>query len=147
MAAKFEKQTGKPISEFTIQWMCKRKHVDRTRQLQFIADRMRYGQIHHYLNRQMKLNLSSERSLNWGTTLPRRSSLGYDLNDPIVGIVYANFSSGMTNWRRPRAGNAVDLFVPGELNCETYPHIEQNLQANPEEFQVYRQNVSRSSSR
>ena len=127
----FEKQTGKPISDFAIQWMCK-EHID-PQQLQFIADRMRYGQIQHYLNRQMQeLNLSSERVIElWRDYLSMAFRFGYDTNDPIV---YRVRKLQQRHDELAARGEEKQLTLrAGEL-LQTYPHIEQNLQAIREKF-------------
>ena len=127
----FEKQTGKPISDFAIQWMCK-EHID-PQQLQFIADRMRYGQIQHYLNRQMQeLNLSSERVIElWRDYLSMAFRFGYDTNDPIV---YRVRKLLQRHDELAARGEEKQLTLrAGEL-LQTYPHIEQNLQAIREKF-------------
>ena len=127
----FEKQTGKPISDFAIQWMCK-EHID-PQQLQFIADRMRYGQIQHYLNRQMQeLNLSSERVIElWRDYLSMAFRFGYDTNDPIV---YRVRKLQQRHDELAARGEEMQLTLrAGEL-LQTYPHIEQNLQAIREKF-------------
>lgn len=127
----FEKQTGKPISDFAIQWMCKER-ID-PQQLQFIADRMRYGQIQHYLNRQMQeLNLSSERVIElWRDYLSMAFRFGYDTNDPIV---YRVRKLQQRHDELAARGEEKQLTLrAGEL-LQTYPHIEQNLQAIREKF-------------
>ena len=127
----FEKQTGKPISDFAIQWMCK-EHID-PQQLQFIADRMRYGQIQHYLNRQMQeLNLSSERVIElWRDYLSMAFRFGYDTSDPIV---YRVRKLQQRHDELAARGEEKQLTLrAGEL-LQTYPHIEQNLQAIREKF-------------
>lgn len=127
----FEKQAGKPISDFAIQWMCK-EHID-PQQLQFIADRMRYGQIQHYLNRQMQeLNLSSERVIElWRDYLSMAFRFGYDTNDPIV---YRVRKLLQRHDELAARGEEKQLTLrAGEL-LQTYPHIEQNLQAIREKF-------------
>ena len=127
----FEKQTGKPISDFAIQWMCK-EHID-PQQLQFIADRMRYGQIQHYLNRQMQeLNLRSERVIElWRDYLSMAFRFGYDTNDPIV---YRVRKLQQRHDELAARGEEMQLTLrAGEL-LQTYPHIEQNLQAIREKF-------------
>lgn len=127
----FEKQTGKPIPDFAIQWMCK-EHID-PQQLQFIADRMRYGQIQHYLNRQMQeLNLSSERVIElWRDYLSMAFRFGYDTNDPIV---YRVRKLQQRHDELAARGEEMQLTLrAGEL-LQTYPHIEQNLQAIREKF-------------
>ena len=127
----FEKQTGTPISDFAIQWMCK-EHID-PQQLQFIADRMRYGQIQHYLNRQMQeLNLSSERVIElWRDYLSMAFRFGYDTNDPIV---YRVRKLLQRHDELAARGEEKQLTLrAGEL-LQTYPHIEQNLQAIREKF-------------
>ena len=127
----FEKQTGKPISDFAIQWMCK-EHID-PQQLQFIADRMRYGQIQHYLNRQMQeLNLSSERVIElWRDYLSMAFRFGYDTNDPIV---YRVRKLLQRHDELAARGEEMQLTLrAGEL-LQTYPHIEQNLQAIRKKF-------------
>ena len=126
-----EKQTGKPISDFAIQWMCK-EHID-PQQLQFIADRMRYGQIQHYLNRQMQeLNLSSERVIElWRDYLSMAFRFGYDTNDPIV---YRVRKLLQRHDELAARGEEKQLTLrAGEL-LQTYPHIEQNLQAIRKKF-------------
>ena len=127
----FEKQTGTPISDFAIQWMCK-EHID-PQQLQFIADRMRYGQIQHYLNRQMQeLNLSSERVIElWRDYLSMALRFGYDTNDPIVYRVRK-----LQQRHDELAARREDMQLTlraGEI-LQTYPHIEQNLCAIREKF-------------
>ena len=127
----FEKQTGKPIPDFAIQWMCK-EHID-PQQLQFIADRMHYGQIQHYLNRQMQeLNLSSERVIElWRDYLSMAFRFGYDTNDPIV---YRVRKLQQRHDELVARGEEMQLTLrAGEL-LQTYPHIEQNLQAIREKF-------------
>ena len=127
----FEKQTGKPISDFAIQWMCK-EHID-PQQLQFIADRMHYEQIQHYLNRQMQeLNLSSERVIElWRDYLSMAFRFGYDTNDPIV---YRVRKLQQRHDELAARGEEMQLTLrAGEL-LQTYPHIEQNLQAIREKF-------------
>ena len=127
----FEKQAGGPISDFAIQWMCK-EHID-PQQLQFIADRMRYGQIQHYLNRQMQeLNLSSERVIElWRDYLSMALRFGYDTNDPIV---YRVRKLQQRHDELAARGEEMQLTLrAGEL-LQTYPHIEQNLQAIREKF-------------
>ena len=127
----FEKQTGKPISDFAIQWLC-REHID-PQQLQFIADRMRYGQIQHYLNRQMQeLNLSSERVIElWRDYLAMAFRFGYDTNDPIV---YRVRKLQQRHDELAARGEEKQLTLrAGEL-LQTYPHIEQNLRAIREKF-------------
>ena len=127
----FEKQAGGPISDFAIQWMCK-EHID-PQQLQFIADRMRYGQIQHYLNRQMQeLNLSSERVIElWRDYLSMAFRFGYDTNDPIV---YRVRKLQQRHDELAARGEEKQLTLrAGEL-LQTYPHIEQNLQAIREKF-------------
>lgn len=127
----FEKQAGTPIPDFAIQWMCK-EHID-PQQLQFIADRMRYGQIQHYLNRQMQeLNLSSERVIElWRDYLSMAFRFGYDTNDPIV---YRVRKLQQRHDELAARGEEMQLTLrAGEL-LQTYPHIEQNLQAIREKF-------------
>ena len=127
----FEKQTGKPISDFAIQWMCK-EHID-PQQLQFIADRMRYGQIQHYLNRQMQeLNLSSERVIElWRDYLSMAFRFGYDTNDPIV---YRVRKLQQRHDELAARREEMQLTLRAEDILQTYPHIEQNLQAIREKF-------------
>lgn len=127
----FEKQTGKPISDFAIQWMCK-EHID-PQQLQFIADRMRYGQIQHYLNRQMQeLNLSSERVIElWRDYLSMAFRFGYDTNDPIV---YRVRKLQQRHDELAARGEEMQLTLRAGEILQTYPHIEQNLQAIREKF-------------
>ena len=127
----FEKQTGKPISDFAIQWMCK-EHID-PQQLQFIADRMRYGQIQHYLNRQMQeLNLSSERVIElWRDYLSMAFRFGYDTNDPIV---YRVRKLQQRHDELAARGEEKQLTLRAGDLLQTYPHIEQNLQAIREKF-------------
>ena len=127
----FEKQTGKPISDFAIQWMCK-EHID-PQQLQFIADRMRYGQIQHYLNRQMQeLNLSSERVIElWRDYLSMAFRFGYDTNDPIV---YRVRKLLQRHDELAARREEMQLTLRAEDILQTYPHIEQNLQAIREKF-------------
>ena len=120
-----------PIPDFAIQWMCK-EHID-PQQLQFIADRMRYGQIQHYLNRQMQeLNLSSERVIElWRDYLSMAFRFGYDTNDPIV---YRVRKLLQRHDELAARGEEKQLTLrAGEL-LQTYPHIEQNLQAIREKF-------------
>ena len=127
----FEKQTGKPIPDFAIQWMCK-EHID-PQQLQFIADRMRYGQIQHYLNRQMQeLNLSSERVIElWRDYLSMAFRFGYDTNDPIV---YRVRKLQQRHDELAARGEEMQLTLRAGEILQTYPHIEQNLQAIREKF-------------
>lgn len=127
----FEKQTGKPISDFAIQWMCK-EHID-PQQLQFIADRMRYGQIQHYLNRQMQeLNLRSERVIElWRDYLSMAFRFGYDTNDPIV---YRVRKLQQRHDELAARGEEMQLTLRAGEILQTYPHIEQNLQAIREKF-------------
>lgn len=127
----FEKQTGKPISDFAIQWMCK-EHID-PQQLQFIADRMHYGQIQHYLNRQMReLNLSSGRVIElWRDYLSMASRFGYDTNDPII---YRVRRLQQRHDELAVRGEEMQLTLRAEDILQTYPHIEQNLQAIREKF-------------
>ena len=127
----FEKQAGGPISDFAIQWMCK-EHID-PQQLQFIADRMRYGQIQHYLNRQMQeLNLSSERVIElWRDYLSMAFRFGYDTNDPIV---YRVRKLQQRHDELAARREEMQLTLRAEDILQTYPHIEQNLQAIREKF-------------
>ena len=127
----FEKQAGGPISDFAIQWMCK-EHID-PQQLQFIADRMRYGQIQHYLNRQMQeLNLSSERVIElWRDYLSVAFRFGYDTNDPIV---YRVRKLQQRHDELAARREEMQLTLRAEDILQTYPHIEQNLQAIREKF-------------
>ena len=127
----FEKQTGKPISDFAIQWMCK-EHIA-PQQLQFIADRMRYGQILHYLNRQMQeLNLSSERVIElWRDYLSMAFRFGYDTNDPIV---YRVRKLQQRHDELAARGEEMQLTLRAGEILQKYPHIEQNLHAIREKF-------------
>lgn len=127
----FEKQAGGPISDFAIQWMCK-EHID-PQQLQFIADRMHYEQIQHYLSRQMhELNLSSSRVIEiWKDYLSMATRFGYDTNDPIVYRVRK-----LQQRHDELAARREDMQLTlraGDI-LQTYPHIEQNLQAIREKF-------------
>lgn len=111
--------------------MCK-EHID-PQQLQFIADRMRYGQIQHYLNRQMQeLNLSSERVIElWRDYLSMAFRFGYDTNDPIV---YRVRKLLQRHDELAARGEEKQLTLRAGEILQTYPHIEQNLQAIREKF-------------
>lgn len=127
----FENQARTPISDFVIQWMC--KESIQPQQLQFIADRMHYEQIQHYLSRQMhELNLSSSRVIElWKDYLSMATRFGYDTNDPIV---YRVRKLLQRHDELAARGEEKQLTLrAGEL-LQTYPHIEQNLQAIREKF-------------
>ena len=122
----FENQARTPISDFVIQWMC--KESIQPQQLQFIADRMHYEQIQHYLSRQMhELNLSSERVIElWKDYLSMATRFGYDTNDPIVYRVrklqQRHDELAVRNKKKELAPCIEEIL-------RAYPHVEQNLQA------------------
>lgn len=127
----YENQTGTSISDFVIRWMCKER-ID-PQKLQFIADRMHYGQIQHYLNRQMQeLNLSSSRVIElWKDYLSMASRFGYDTNDPIVYRVrrlqQRHDELAIRNKKREFAPRIEEIL-------RTYPHVKENLQAIQEKY-------------
>lgn len=122
----FENQVGTSISDFVIQWMC--KESIQPQQLQFIADRMHYEQIQHYLSRQMhELNLSSSRVIEiWKDYLSMATRFGYDTNDPIVYRVrklqQRHDELAVRNKKKELASCVEEIL-------RAYPHVEQNLQA------------------
>ena len=127
----YEKQSRHVISDRVIQWLCG-EHIQ-PGQLQFIADRMRAGQIQHYLNRQMQESgMSSEEVLRtWQDYLSMAARFGYDTNDSIIYRV-RKLRQRHDELARRCVNQALALRA-GEILCR-YPHIEQNLHVIREKF-------------
>ena len=127
----YEKLSRRVISSRVIQWLC--GEYIKPGQLQFITDRMRIGQIQHYLNRQMKESgMSSTEVLNtWQDYLSMAARFGYDTNDAIIYRVRKLRQRHDELARRCDDRNLTRRV--GEI-LQTHPHIEQNLQAIKEKF-------------
>ena len=127
----YEKQSRHVISDRVIQWLCG-EHIQ-PGQLQFIADRMRAGQIQHYLKRQMQESgMSSEEVLRtWQDYLSMAARFGYDTNDSIIYRV-RKLRQRHDELARRCVNQALALRA-GEI-LRRYPHIEQNLHVIREKF-------------
>ena len=127
----YEKLSRCVLPSRVIQWLCG-EYIE-PGQLQFITDRMRIGQIQHYLNRQMKESgMSSKEVLGtWQDYLSMAARFGYDTNDSIIYRV-RKLRQRHDELAR-RCDNRGLTRRVGEI-LQTYPHIEQNLQAIKEKF-------------
>ena len=127
----YEKLSRCVIPNRVIQWLCG-EYIE-PGQLQFITDRMRIGQIQHYLNRQMKESgMSSKEVLGtWQDYLSMAARFGYDTNDSIIYRVRKLRQRHDELVRR--CDNRGLTRRVGEI-LQTYPHIEQNLQVIKEKF-------------
>ena len=127
----YEKQSKSVISDRVIQWLCG-EHIHPER-LQFIKDRMRVGQIQHYLCRQMQESgMSSKEVLGiWQDYLSMAARFGYDTND---SIVYRVRKLRQRHDELARRCDNQKLTLRAAEILRTYPHLEQNLHAIRERF-------------
>ena len=127
----YEKQSKSVISDRVIQWLCS-EHIHPER-LQFITDRMRVGQIQHYLCRQMQESgMSSKEVLGiWQDYLSMAARFGYDTND---SIVYRVRKLRQRHDELARRCDNQKLTLRAAEILQTYPYIEQNLHAIRERF-------------
>ena len=127
----YEKQSRHVISDRMIRWLC--EESIKPERLQFITDRMRIGQIQHYLNRQMKESrMSSKEVLNtWQDYLSMAARFGYDTKD---SIIYRVRKLRQRHDELARRCDSQKLAPRVAEILQTYPHIEQNLHAIREKF-------------
>ena len=127
----YEKQSKSVISDCVIQWLCG-EHIHPER-LQFITNRMRVGQIQHYLCRQMQESgMSSKEVLGiWQDYLSMAARFGYDMND---SIIYRVRKLRQRHDELARRCDNQKLTLRAAEILQTYPHIEQNLRAIREKF-------------
>ena len=120
-----EKQTGMRIANHAIQWFCQEEI--KPEQLDFITNRMHFGQIQHYLCRQIRETGMDSRELLglWRDYLSMAARFGYDLSDPIIHRVRK--LRQRHDELAVRCKEQALTLRAGEI-LRAFPHVEQNLE-------------------
>jgi hypothetical protein len=129
---RYEKATGRPISDEVITWFCAEKIE--TDALSFIRDKMSMIQVRNYIRRQMVENKMSSRDVltTWSDYLSMAKRLKLDTNDEIIFRVRKLIQRHDELVERCQEK---DFEIRAGEILEKYPHIDDICQSLKEKYE------------